>query len=111
MGAIVSADRNRVQLVGTLGAEPEMRIAPSGSPVLKLRFYTQEAGINEWHRVTVWGPLAGTLNQYLRKGDRLVVEGRLQTSSYEKNGEKRYSTEIVAKTVLRVLNGEGQVQK
>src|SRR5580692_5730095 len=100
---------NRVMLLGNLGADPELRVTPGGQAVLKLRLATNESYMDrnnvrqertEWHRVTVWGRRAEALGKILQKGDSLFVEGRLQTSSYEKNGEKRYSTEIVANNVV-----------
>jgi len=100
---------NRVMLLGNLGADPELRVTPGGQAVLKLRLATNESYVDrnnvrqdrtEWHRVTVWGRRAEALGKILQKGDSLFVDGRLQTSSYEKNGEKRYSTEVVANNVL-----------
>jgi len=100
---------NRVMLLGNLGADPELRVTPGGQAVLKLRLATNESYVDrnnvrqertEWHRVTIWGRRAEALGKILQKGDSLFVEGRLQTSSYEKNGEKRYSTEVVANNVV-----------
>lgn len=100
---------NRVYLMGNLGADPELRMTPGGQPVLKLRMATTESYLDknntrqertEWHRVTVWGKRGEGLSKILSKGDRIMVEGRIQTSSYEKDGEKRYSTEVVANNVL-----------
>ena len=107
---------NRVMLLGNLGADPELRVTPGGQAVLKLRLATNESYLDknqvrqervEWHRVTVWGRRAEGLAKFLRKGFKLFVEGRLQTSSYEKNGEKRYSTDIVATNIIVASNGEG----
>jgi single-strand DNA-binding protein len=106
---------NRVMLLGNLGADPELRVTPGGQAVLKLRLATNESYLDrnnvrqertEWHRITVWGRRAEALGKILQKGDALFVEGRLQTSSYEKNGEKRYSTEVVANNI--VLPGGGR---
>lgn len=106
---------NRVMLLGNLGADPELRVTPGGQAVLKLRLATNETYMDrnnvrqertEWHRVTIWGRRAEALGKILQKGDLLFIEGRLQTSSYEKNGEKRYSTEVVANNV--VLPGAGR---
>src|SRR5271165_1581843 len=100
---------NRVLLLGNLGADPELRVTPGGQAVLKLRLATNESYVDknnvrqertEWHRVTVWGRRAEALGKFLQKGDSLFIEGRLQTSSYEKNGEKRYSTDIVATNII-----------
>ncbi len=110
---------NRVMLLGNLGADPELRVTPGGQAILKLRLATNETYLDrnnvrqertEWHRVTVWGRRAEGLGKILHKGDVLFVEGRLQTSSYEKNGEKRYSTEIVANNILLPGGGRGRAE-
>ena len=103
---------NRVLLLGNLGADPELKALQGGQAVLKLRLATTETYLDknqvrqertEWHRVTVWGRRGEALGKILTKGDSIFVEGRLQTSSYEKNGEKRYSTEVIATNII--LNG------
>jgi single-strand DNA-binding protein len=108
---------NRVMLLGNLGADPELRVTPGGQAVLKLRLATNESYVDrnnvrqertEWHRVTVWGRRAEALGKFLQKGDSLFIEGRLQTSSYEKNGEKRYSTEVVANNIVLPGRGRGE---
>ncbi len=108
---------NRVMLLGNLGADPELRVTPGGQAILKLRLATNENYLDrnnvrqertEWHRVTVWGRRAEALGKILQKGDLLCVEGRLQTSSYEKNGEKRYSTEVVANNIVLPGSGRGR---
>jgi len=106
---------NKVIIVGNLGADPDLRLTPGGQHMLKLRVATNETYFDkeekkqqrtEWHRVTVWGRRAEGLSKFLRKGATLVVEGRLHTSSYEKEGQKHYSTEIVATEV--VVTGSGR---
>jgi single-strand DNA-binding protein len=106
---------NKVMLLGNLGADPELRVTPGGQAVLKLRLATTESYLDksntrqertEWHRITIWGKRGEGLAKILGKGDRLFVEGRIQTSSYEKNGEKRYSTDIIATNVI--LSGGGR---
>ncbi len=108
---------NRVMLLGNLGADPELRAIAGGQAVLKLRLATNETYLDrnnvrqertEWHRVTVWGRRAEGLGKILQKGDSLFVEGRLQTSSYEKNGEKRYSTEVIATNIVLAGSGRGR---
>src|SRR5580658_8293890 len=108
---------NRVLLLRNLGADPELRVTPGGQAVLKLRLATNESYVDknqvrqertEWHRVTVWGRRAEALGKFLQKGDSLFVEGRLSTSSYEKNGEKRYSTEVVANNIVLPGRGKGE---
>ena len=100
---------NRVFLFGNIGADPEVRTTQGGTAVMKLRLATNErykdnAGVwqdrTEWHRVTVWGARAEALGRLLAKGSTIFVEGSLRTSSYEKDGEKRYTTEIHATNVL-----------
>src|SRR6476646_1529099 len=100
---------NRVMLLGNLGADPELRVTPGGQAVLKLRLATTENYLDrnntrqertEWHSVTVWGKRGEALAKFLTKGERVFVEGRIQTSSYEKDGEKRYRTEIVATNII-----------
>jgi single-strand DNA-binding protein len=101
---------NRVMLLGNLGADPELRTTSGGQSVLKLRLATSETYLDknrqrqektEWHSVVIWGKRAEALGKILSKGSRLFVEGGLRTSSYEdREGVKRYKTEIVANNVL-----------
>src|SRR5580692_3591026 len=111
----MSEGLNRVMLIGNLGAEPELRVTQAGGAVLNIRLATNENWLDkagnrqertEWHRIAVWGKRGEALAKILSKGDSIYVEGRLQTSSYEKNGEKRYSTDIVATNVI--LSGRGK---
>jgi single-strand DNA-binding protein len=106
---------NRVMLLGNLGADPELRMTGSGQAVLNMRLATTESYLDknkarqertEWHNVVVWGKRAEGLGKILGKGDRVCIEGGLRTSSYEKDGEKRYKTEVVATNV--VLSGGGK---
>jgi single-strand DNA-binding protein len=100
---------NKVILVGRLGQNPEVRYTPSGSAVANFSVATNEAWTDksgqkqertEWHRVVVWGKLAELCNQYLQKGRQCYVEGRLQTREWtDKDGVKKYSTEVQAQTV------------
>ncbi|MFO0549583.1 MAG: single-stranded DNA-binding protein [Polyangiaceae bacterium] len=99
---------NRVVLFGNLGVEPELRATQGGQSILKLRLATTEGYLDkdknfiektEWHDVTVFGPRAEGLSRVLNKGDRLLVEGSLRYSSYEKDGITRYRSEIVAREV------------
>ena len=105
----MSTGFNRVNLLGNLGNDPELRITQGGQAVLKFSLATSESYVDrsnvrqertEWHRVTVFGKRAEALAKLLAKGARIFVEGSLHTSSYEKDGEKRYSTEIIAKDIL-----------
>lgn len=99
---------NKATLFGNLGADPELRMTPGGQAVMKLRLATTETYLDknqtrqertEWHQVTVWGKRAEGLSKILNKGDRILIEGRISTTSYEKDGEKRYRTEVVAQQV------------
>ncbi len=99
---------NKVIIVGRLGGDPEMKAIGQGTTVTRLNVATSENWTGkdgqkqertEWHRIVVWGKLAELCGKYLAKGRQVYVEGRLQTNSYEKNGVKMYSTEIVANTV------------
>jgi single-strand DNA-binding protein len=107
---------NKVMLLGNLGADPELRVTPSGQSILKLRLATTESYLDrnntrqertDWHSVTVWGKRGEALAKILAKGSSLFVEGRIQTSSYEKNGEKRYRTDIVANNIILTGRGRG----
>jgi len=100
---------NKVYLIGRLASDPEFRTTPSGQEVASLRMVTnriwndqsgQKNESSEFHNVVVWGRLAQIANQYLNKGSMLMIEGRLQTRSWEgKDGVKRYKTEIVAESL------------
>ena len=107
---------NKVIIIGNLGRDPELRFTQGGQAVAKLAIATTRKWTNkqtqqtqeetEWHRVTVWGKTAEHCNSYLAKGRQVYVEGRLRTSSYEQDGVKKYSTEIIAETV-QFLGGRG----
>jgi len=103
----MSQGMNKVILVGRLGADPELRFTQKGS-VLNMRLATNESWVDknkqvqertEWHRVAVFGPRAEGLAKVLAKGACICVEGRLNTSSYEKEGVTHYSTEIIAREI------------
>jgi len=101
---------NKVIILGRLGQDPELKHTPSGNAVCNFSLATTESWNDkasgqkqektEWHRVVVWGKLAELCNQYLAKGRQAYVEGSLQTRSWDdKEGNKKYTTEINAKTV------------
>ena len=107
---------NKAIILGHLGRDPELRDLQSGQPVCKLNIATSRRYTNknneaveetEWHRVSVWGKQAEHCNNYLTKGRQVYVEGRLRTSSYDKDGQKHYTTEIVADTV-QFIGGRGE---
>ena len=101
---------NKVQIIGTLGRDPEMKYLPSGSAVVTVSVATDESYNDkntgqkvektEWHRLTAFGKLAEIIGQYLKKGSKAYFEGKLRTSEYEKDGIKRYSTEIVVNDMM-----------
>src|ERR1041384_5037245 len=108
---------NKVILVGHLGADPDMRYTPSGQGVCELRLATNESWTDkngqrqdrtEWHRIVIWGKRAEVCSKYLSKGRQVYVEGRIQTRTYDdKEGNKRYITEIIAQDV-QFLGGGGR---
>ena len=106
---------NKVLLLGNLGADPELKVTAGGQAILKLRLATTESYLDksntrqertEWHSITVWGKRGEALSRILAKGSSIFVEGSIRTSSYEKDGEKRYRTEIVANNII--LAGRGR---
>ena len=107
---------NKVILVGNLGRDAEVRFTPGGQAVATLNLATTEQWNDregqrqektEWHRVVLWGKQAESLQQYLVKGKQIYVEGRLQTRQWDdKDGNKRYTTEIKADRVT-LLGGSG----
>ncbi|KYF51018.1 single-stranded DNA-binding protein, partial [Sorangium cellulosum] len=97
---------NKVILMGNLGSDPELRYTGNGTPVLQLRMATNESFVDknkeqkertEWHNIVFWGPRAEALAKVLTKGDGVLIEGGLRTSSYEKDGIRRYRTEVIAR--------------
>ena len=97
---------NRVELLGRVGIEPEMKYTQSGTAVTQLRVATDRRRQNgdsetDWHSVTCWGKTAEVVNQFVGKGDRIFVAGRLSYSSYEtSDGQRRFRTEIHANEVI-----------
>ncbi len=104
---------NKVMLIGNLGADPEVKTLPSGDKVASIRLATTEVYKSrngermedtEWHRVEFWGSLAGIVEQYVKKGDSLYVEGRIRTEKYtDTNQVERYSTKVRA-TNMQMLS-------
>jgi single-strand DNA-binding protein len=108
---------NKVILIGNLGQDPDTKYMPSGSAVTNLRIATTEAFKDretgqqtertEWHSVAMFGRLAEVAGEYLRKGSQVYIEGRLRTRKWQdKQGQDRYSTEIVADQ-MQMLGGRG----
>ena len=114
----MSTGVNKVILIGHLGADLEIRYTQGGQAVGEMRLATAEQWKDkdgqrqertEWHRIVMWGPLAENCGKYLSKGRQVYVEGRIQTRSYDdKEGQKKYITEIVAAEVKFLGGGEGR---
>lgn len=109
---------NKVILVGNLGGDIELRYTPAGTAVGNIRLATTETWTDknsgerrdqtEWHRVVLWGKQAETLNEYLKKGRQIYVEGRLQTRQWDdRDGNKRYTTEVRSDRVVLLGRGDG----
>lgn len=107
---------NKVILVGNLGKDPEIKYTPSGIPVAKFSLATNERfkdkqgewqDRTEWHNIVAWQRLAEIVGEYVSKGSKLYIEGKLQTSSWEdkQSGEKKYRTEIVANDIVLLGGG------
>jgi len=109
---------NKVILVGNLGADPETRYTPSGTAITSIRVATSESWKDkqtgeqqertEWHRVKFFSRLAEIAGEYLKKGSQVYVEGRLRTEEYEKDGIKRWSTDVIADE-MQMLGSRGGV--
>lgn len=113
----MSEGLNKVMLIGNLGQEPELRETQGGQAVMNLRMAVNESWVDregerqertEWVSIVMWGKRASALHRLLRKGEKIYVEGRLQTRKWEdKEGKERYTTEVNA-TDLKFLGGKGQ---
>ncbi len=110
------AGLNKVMLIGNLGRDPEIRYSQQGLAVVNFSIATSEQWTDkntgerqektEWHRIVVFGKQAETCERYLSKGSRIYIEGRLQTRSWEKDGQTHYTTEVVASNFM-FLGGRG----
>jgi single-strand DNA-binding protein len=109
---------NKVTLIGNLGKDPEIKYTPSGTAVAKITLATNERfkdksgewqDRTEWHNVVLWQRLAEIAGEYLKKGSKVYVEGRLQTRSWDDktSGQKKYMTEVVAADII-MLGGRGE---
>ena len=106
---------NKAILIGNLGKDPEIRNTEQGTTIAKFSMATSDKRKNkksgelqkytEWHRITAFGRLAEICGEYLSKGKKVCIEGRIQTSSWEKDGIKRYTTEIIASN-MEMLGGK-----
>jgi single-strand DNA-binding protein len=110
------ASLNKVILIGNCGRDPETRYLPNGDAVTNVSIATSETWKDkatgekkeksEWHRLTMYGKLGEIAGQYLKKGSSIYVEGRIQYREYEKDGIKRYSTDIIVDQ-MKMLGGKG----
>jgi single-strand DNA-binding protein len=109
---------NKVILIGNLGKDPEVKYTPQGTPVAKITLATNERfkdksgewqDRTEWHNVVLWQRLAEIAGEYLKKGGKVYIEGRLQTRSWDDktSGQKKYMTEVVANDLV-LLGGRGE---
>jgi single-strand DNA-binding protein len=108
---------NKVILIGNLGSDPEVKYTPNGAPVANFSLATSESWNDkdgqrqertEWHRLVLWRKLAEIAGQYLKKGARIYVEGKLQTRSWDdQSGQKRYMTEVVVND-MQMLDSRGE---
>jgi single-strand DNA-binding protein len=105
----MNAMKNRVQLIGNVGNDPEIRTLENGRKLAHVTIATNDKYTNdkgekveqtEWHRVTAWGKTAEIIEKYVVKGKEVAIEGKLTHRSYDKNGEKRYVTEVVVSEIL-----------
>jgi single-strand DNA-binding protein len=113
---VASRGVNKVILVGNVGQDPETRYMPNGNAVTNISLATSETWKDkntgeqvektEWHRITFYQRLAEIVAEYVRKGSKLYIEGRLQTRSWEQDGIKRYATDIIANE-MQMLDSRG----
>ena len=99
----MSRSLNKVMLIGNVGNDPDVRTTSSGAPIANMSLATtrkwkdgsgEQKEKTEWHRLTVWGKLVDVVERYVKKGDRLYVEGRIEYSESESDGQKRYWTNV-----------------
>jgi single-strand DNA-binding protein len=111
---------NKVILIGNLGKDPETRYTPAGSAITNVTVATSESWKDkqsgqqqertEWHKVVFFNRLAEIAGEYLKKGSKVYIEGSLRTRSWEKDGQKHYTTEIVA-SEMQMLDGRGDGER
>ena len=108
---------NKVMLIGNLGADPEIKYSPTGTAVANFNVATAERRKNrdgewedstEWHRIVMWGKQAETCKDYLKKGSKVFIEGRIQTRSWDdQSGQRHYMTEIAGQNMI-MLDSKSQ---
>lgn len=106
---------NKVMIIGNLGKDPEVKYMPSGQAVARLSVATSESWLDkegkkqektEWHKVVLFGKIGEVAGQYLSKGSKVFIEGRIETRSYEQDGQKKWITEIIGREMM-MLGGKG----
>jgi len=111
------AGLNRVQLIGNLGKDPDTRFTPQGSKVstfsvaVNRRWKSRDGALKEateWFNIEAWGRLGEICQQYLHKGSRIYLEGRLKTTKYEQEGKTRYFTKVVASQMIMLERRAGE---
>ncbi len=106
-------DLNQCNFIGRLGKDPETRYTGNGDPVVSFSiacgWKSKDKEGTEWVNVTAFGNLAGIIDQYLKKGSQVYISGRYTTDKYEKDGQTRYSTKIIADR-MQMLGGRGESQ-
>jgi single-strand DNA-binding protein len=107
---------NKVQLIGNLGIDPETRFTPEGKQVTKFRMAVNRIFKNgegesiedtQWFNIEAWSGLSRVVDQYLKSGDRVYIEGRLKTEAYEKDGETKYFTKVVVQELIMLGSPNG----
>lgn len=108
---------NRVTLLGNLGQDPELRSTPQGSSVCNISLATTESykdrntnewrDTTDWHRIVLWEGLAEVASKYLKKGDKVYIEGKLKTRQYEQDGITKYITEVKASNMIMLGKSSG----
>jgi single-strand DNA-binding protein len=111
------ASLNKVILIGNLGADPEVKYIQDDTPVANFSIATHEnfkdrngekKEITEWHSIVAWRGLAKVIESYVKKGDRVYIEGKIRTRSWDdKDGNKRYKTEVLADNLIMLGGGKG----
>jgi single-strand DNA-binding protein len=106
----MNALRNKVQLIGRVGNDPEIKSFDNGKKIANINLATNDHYTNQkgekieetqWHRVVAWGKTANLIEKYVTKGKEIAIEGKLSTRSYDdKNGDKKYLTEVVINDIL-----------
>lgn len=116
----MSKSINRVFLLGNLGRDPEVKYTPQGTAVARVSLATNERFKNkkgewedrvEWHTVILWARLAEISKEYCHKGSKVHIEGRLQTRTWEKDGETKYATEVIAEELILLDGKKAEEQK